>query len=243
MPDAKHPHLPKAPIAEAVVEFRVTGHPAPSEEFERFAVALGSGYPKHMKLQEATALLRFGEADTHADSSVSRIGVRLESADDKDIVIGSVRSLVVSRLAPYQSWDVLIEKIRMAWPIYREHFKPEQVIRMGVRCINRIDIGEEKVDLDAIFQAGPQIPPDLPQHLGQYMTRVVLPVDFHMGIAITQSLEPGSRDAVLDIDAYAELAANPADDHTLWDQLEKLHDQRNRAFFASLHKTVWEKYL
>jgi uncharacterized protein (TIGR04255 family) len=242
MPEATYPHLSKAPIAEAVVEFKVTGRPAPIEAFERFAAALGSGYPQHMTLQQASARLELSETGAHADIPVSRIGVRLASSDGKDVVIGAVRSFVVSRLAPYQSWDVLVRKIKSAWPVYCEHFAPDRIIRLGVRCINRIDLGEVSIDLDTVFTAGPKIPPDLPQGLGQFATRVIVPIDNDVGVSIAQNMEPSSRDVVLDIDSFEQLDVAP-DDAALWDRLERLHKLRNDAFFASLYKHVWEKYL
>ena len=243
MAEAKHPHLSKAPIAEAVVELRVTGQPASSEAFERFAVALSGSYPQQSKLQQASAKFEFRESVAHADIPVSRFGVRLGSADERDVVVGSIRSLVVSRLAPYGSWDALVEKVKAAWPLYREHFGPDRVVRVGVRCINQIDLGGDVIDLDTVFTAGPKIPPDLPQGLGEYATRVVVPMDDSAIVAITQALEPGSKLVVLDIDAFGQLDADPADDATLFGRLEMLHDLRNRAFFASIHKHVWERYL
>jgi uncharacterized protein (TIGR04255 family) len=240
---SKYPHLSKAPIAEAVVELRIAGQPASSEAFDGFASALKIGYPKHEKLQQAAAKFQLGESVVRAEVPVSRFGVRLASADDRDVVIGSVRSFVVSRLTPYQSWEALVEKVISAWPLYRTCFAPSKVIRAGVRCINRIGLGEGAVDLDSVFTAGPKIPPDLPQGLGQYSTRVVVPFEGGVGVAIAQVLEPPSGDVVLDIDAFSELDADPADDAALWRHLEALHDLRNRAFFASLHKHVWEKYV
>jgi uncharacterized protein (TIGR04255 family) len=243
MPLAKYPHLSKAPIAEAVVELRIAGQPASTEAFDGFASALRSGYPKNEKLQQAAAKFQLGESVVRAEVPVSRIGVRLASDDDKDIVIGSVRSFVVSRLKPYQSWEALVEKVVSAWPTYRAFFAPSKVIRAGVRCINRIDLGEEAVDLDSVFTAGPKIPPDLPQGLGQYSTRVVVPCENGVGVSIAQVLEPPSGDVILDIDAFSELDADPSDEVALRRHLEALHDLRNRAFFASLQKHVWEKYL
>lgn len=242
MPDAKHPHLSKAPIAEAVVELRVTGHPAATDAIDRFAAALKSDYSKQEPLQQALGNLHLGETMVRAEIPVSRIGVRLASGDNKDVVIGSTRSLVVSRLMPYESWDALIEKVVRVWPVYREHFGPSRVIRAGVRCINHIALGDETVDLDTIFTAGPKVPPALPQDLGQYSTRVVLPIEDDVGVSIAQKLEPPAKHVVLDIDAFSSMDAKPDDDATLLGKLGTLHDLRNRAFFASLHQHVWEQY-
>lgn len=241
MAEAKHPHLSKAPIAEAVVEIKVSGKPASSEAFERFADALRDGYPKKLKMEEQTFALRDGGASA---SPASRVGTRVTSTDDKDVVIGSIRSFVVSRLAPYESWDVLVGKVKAAWPVYREHFGPDRVIRAGVRCINRIDLGAEAVDLDKVFTAGPKIPPDLPQGLGEYRTRVVVPMgEAGSVVAVVQALDPGSNQVVLDIDAFGQMDADPADDAMVFERLELLHHLRNRAFFASLHRPIWERYI
>ena len=240
----KHPHLSKAPIAEAVVELRISGQPASSEAFDKFVSALQGAYPKHEKLHEVEARLHLGESVMRAEAPISRVGVRLASADDRDVVIGSVRSLVVSRLTPYQSWEVLMEKVASVWPLYRACFGPSRVIRAGVRCINRLTLDEGVTDLDSIFTAGPKIPPGLPQSLAQYSTRLVIPCEDGVGVSIVQALEPPSPGVVLDIDAFiSELDVDPLDEAVLWRDLEVLHDLRNRAFFASLQKNIWEKYL
>jgi uncharacterized protein (TIGR04255 family) len=220
----------------------VTGQPASTDAFDRFATAIKSEYPKQQPLQQASAKLQLGASIVHAEVPVSRIGVRAASADDKNVVIGSTRSLVVSRLKPYESWDALIERVKLLWPVYCEYFAPSRVVRVGVRCINHIELGDDSVDLDTVFTAGPKVPPDLPQGVGQYMTRVVLPIEADVGVSIAQTMEPLSGHVVLDIDAFSALDADAADAATLMIKLGELHDLRNRAFFASLYEHVWERY-
>jgi hypothetical protein len=103
-------------------------------------------------------------------------------------------------------------------------------------------LGDDSVDLDTVFTAGPKVPPDLPQGVGQYMTRVVLPIEADVGVSIAQTMEPLSGHVVLDIDAFSALDADAADAATLMIKLGELHDLRNRAFFASLYEHVWERY-
>ena len=157
--------------------------------------------------------------------------------------------LVVSRLPPYDSWETLIAEVRSLWVVYFKVFAPSSVMRLGVRYINRIDLEyvDGRIDFDTVFTAGPQIPPGLPQTLETFATRIVMPMpDQHATLAIVQALEAptvdGTHTALLDLDAFTNTLMKP-DTQEIWDQLDRLRKVKNTAFFESLLKPIWEKYL
>ena len=237
-----YPHLNNAPIAEAVIELRVRmSRPIPDASFEVFRVRLKDRFPRAQSIRFVASHLQFDdENQVKNDVSSTLFGVRLDDAEGTWVVQAKSDGLAISRLPPYESWESLIATAREVWPIYVEVFDPEAVLRLGARYINRVPLEAENVDLDAVLTAAPKIPPDLPQSLLQFVTRVVLPMGGD-GITVTilQLLEPasseGSRRAhvVLDIDAAYEQAITPKSPE-MWGLLEGLRNAKNMAFFGSL---------
>lgn len=248
-----YPHLTNAPIAEAVIEIRVRlSRPVGQDDFDAFKNRLIDQFPKAQSIRYVASHLHFdGDEQIKNDTSTSLIGVRLDDEVGHWVVQAKSDGLAVSRLPPYESWNGLLEKLRLVWPAYVEIFEPEMVLRLGVRYINRVPLPEtENVDLDTVLTGAPKIPPELPQTLTQFVTRVVLPIPAD-GIVLTvlQSLEatPGDIDGrrahvVLDIDAACEQALSP-NAPEIWGRLGALRSAKNMAFFGSLTKPTWEGFL
>lgn len=252
---ADYPKLTQAPIAEAVVEIRVrmSGLVVP-ERYAAFKERLKAKFPKAQNIQFVSARLHFDfedEAQSKKDLEQTLVGVRLDSEDGQWVVQAKNDGLTISRLPPYESWDALLAMVEGMWPEYVEVFKPEAVVRLGVRYINRIELpNQDCVDLDSILTVGPRIPPTLPQGLQQFLTRVVLPVeDKGIVLVISQTLQPKSPGpqappghVLLDIDASCEesLAVNSPE---VWAKLEALRKVKNMAFFGSVTEPTWRRYL
>lgn len=246
-----YPHLSKAPIAEAVVEVRVRmSRPVLLASFEAFRSRLKDNFPESQNIHFVASHLQFdSEEQIKNDVSTTLLGVRLDSADGKWVVQAKSDGFAVSRLPPYESWDSLIEMLRRLWPVYLEVFQPEAVLRLGARYINRVPLpDEDTVDLDAVLIAGPKIPPELPQSLAQFVTRIMLPMEAE-GIVLTvlQSLELMPADSavgryvVLDIDATCERTFEPTSAE-IWERLDALRDAKNKAFFGSLTKPTLRSF-
>lgn len=246
--------LSKAPIAEAAIEIRIPPiTPIPFAAIDQFCSAIAEQYPVSSPLRFIAPrfdLENLDDAQTEIQTrtAYSRFGARLASEDSRMVLQAKHDGLVVSRLQPYDSWEQLIGEVRKLWAIYVQLFKPPEVVRLGVRYINRIELSyvDGFVDFDKVFTRGPQIPPTLPQSLESFYTRVVMPIPAHSAtLALVQSLdaplEDGSHFATLDLDASISTAMKP-DSPSLWSQLEQLRAVKNEAFFASLHREVWEKY-
>jgi uncharacterized protein (TIGR04255 family) len=252
---ARFPHLTNAPIFEAVVELRVSGVTAGKSEhgFDELGDALAPDFPRRDPIKFVAPHFKFSleEDGAATESRVERgvIGVQLVSADKKFVVHAKKDSLVVSRRAPYTTWDDLRGWVRVVWPLYLHHLAPTAIGRIGVRYINHIAL-PPNTDTDNIFTAGPKIPSALPQSFLDFATRIVVPmVEYDAAVAIVQGvgLPPpagGPKDtATLDIDAYT--VGKPVDpaalDH-LWERMEHLHMVKNIAFFSALHEKVWRQF-
>ena len=249
---SNYPHLRNAPVAEAVIEIRARLHkPAGASEFTAFHEQLKDVYPKARHIRYIAAELKV-DADPAAMNEVTNsiVGVRLDDSDGKWVVQGKTEGITVSRLPPYESWDQLVNTLRTLWPVYVDVFRPEAVVRLGVRYINVIPLPEGQTDLDGMLTAGPRIPPGLPPELSEFMTRLVVPMHDN-GIVVTIMQAPGmvatargtGKDGVvLDIDAACEQSFGP-DWSAMWAKLGVLRDAKNKAFFSSLTKPTWEQFL
>jgi uncharacterized protein (TIGR04255 family) len=185
------------------------------------------------------------------DVSNSQVGVRLDSVDSKWVVQAKSDGLAVSRLPNYESWEQLLLEVKALWPKYVDVFKPEAVVRLGVRYINRLPLpGTDEVDIDTVLTSGPKIPSTLPQVIDEFVSRVVLPLeDKKIRLAIAQALPPVSAGSavplghvVLDIDASSEEALAPSAPE-VWEKLEALRDAKNMAFFGSVTESTWRSFL
>lgn len=247
-----YPKLSKAPIAEAVVEIRVRmAGPVANESYSVFSNRLKQSYPRSQNIRFLTAHLHF-ESDDEVKNEFGNalVGVRLDSEDGKWVVQAKSDGLTVSRMQPYTSWESLIAEVQSLWPQYVEVFRPEAVVRMGVRYINRIPLpGTDHVDLDSVLTVGPKIPPQLPQTLSQFLTRVVLPIEGDgIVLVISQALQPEPTDSakplghvVVDIDASCEESLT-VDSPDLWGKLIALREAKNMAFFGSVTEPTWRSF-
>jgi uncharacterized protein (TIGR04255 family) len=250
MLDNAFPHLTKAPIAEAVIEIRAAfAEPVREELYDTFRDIVQVSYPSHLAMRSIEPHFHFlSDTEVSTKTAFSRIGVQLWSADKKTVVIAKSDGLVVSRLPPYKSWSSLLADIQPLWRSYFEIFSPSLVTRLGVRYINRIalDYSDGRLDFDTIFVSGPQIPRGLPQVVENFSTRVVIPIESHGAtLAIVQALEVPAvppHFAILDVDAFMAVRLVP-EETEIWRQLGRLREVKNMAFFESLQKPIWEKYL
>ena len=249
----KYLRLSKAPIAEAVVEIRVRrSSPVDNKSYTAFADLMKAKFPKSQSIRFLTARLHFeNENDLKNELADTLVGVRLDSEDGKWVVQAKSDGLAISRMAPYESWGPLIAEVKATWPQYVEVFGPESVVRLGVRYINRIPLpGTDQVDLDSVLTGGPKIPPQLPQTLSQFLTRVVLPIEGEgITLVITQELQPEPNDPIaplgnvlVDIDASCE-GGLPVDSPDLWGRLESLRNTKNMAFFEAVTEPTWKRFV
>lgn len=240
-------HLNRAPIAEAVIELRI--RPAGglnSNVFLPLSQQLATRYPTEEKVQslEATFGMKDGKP-IGPDASYAELGVLRRSADQREVVQLRTNGFSFSRLAPYTSWEEVLPKALALWTSYRDLVKPERLIRLGVRYVNRLTL-PVSADLSAFLTAAPVVPGSLPQSLRSYLTRSVLH-DPQTGnsILLTQASEPSSDQEhltiLLDVDAFREADIDAGDDRLL-SLLESLRNLKNRAFFGSVTEQTLEMY-
>jgi uncharacterized protein (TIGR04255 family) len=241
------PHLSKAPILEATIEIRVaTANPVDISAFDAAVRELKDELPVQQMIQLVSSTLALGpDGKAEHQTSATPAGVRLDSRDQVRAIQMRPDLIAVSRVREYSRWSDLLELTERAWKLYAEAVRPTAVTRLGVRYINRILL-RDAGDLDQVLTAAPRIPPNLPQLIAGFNSRIVVPMQ-DCGVLISQTNETaaasdGSVQAalMLDIDAFTESV--PVDWGAIASKLEGLRYAKNLAFFSSLQPQVLEAY-
>ena len=244
--------LSKAPVVEAIIEIKARmARPTGTDVYAAFQDRWKEKYPTAQQIRFVATHLHFNaDAAVTNDVSHSVVGVRLDDEAGQWVVQGKSDGLTVSRLTPYESWERLVAVVQELWPTYVELFRPEAVLRLGVRYINMIPLPDKNaIDLDAVLTAGPKIPAQLSQDLSEFMTRLVLPVSgADSTVTIQQALgaiaggeAAGKPCVVLDIDAACEQVFG-VDSPEMWTKLADLRNAKNLAFFSSLTAPTLEQF-
>lgn len=237
-------HLRNAPITEAIIDFRVKARAGfRPEDFADLKTRLSERFPKvdeHRGLQVTLGVIK-GQVQPPVVQGPGLKGYFFKSSDEKTIAQFRADGFTFNRLRPYTSWEDLFPQAIELWSLYCIISKPEVVTRLAVRDINRIELPGGSVTLETLkshLRATPVIPPELPQSIISFLTRVTIR-DTATDIAahIAQALEgsaPGKQPAViLDIDAFMEREFS-VDDPAIEQTFGQLREFKNLIFFNSL---------
>lgn len=249
--------LTKPPIAEAAINLRVK----PTREFfdaELQGMAMDvkervlASFPgAQMQLVRKRQLEFKVEAPSPDGKSASGVAATSETIQGfrftGDGFAGIFRptEFIVSHLEAYDSFEALLGDAQKAWTVFKEVMKPAEVVRIGLRYINRIPLELPMVITD-YFTAVPELPEELEQDIEGYMVRttVGLPRE-NARVNLTQALESSVDEdvfAILDIDVFGSVEFKPGDAE-IWAKLEQFRGCKNRFFFGLVTEKTLEPYL
>jgi uncharacterized protein (TIGR04255 family) len=241
--------LANAPIREAIIDFRVRERRGfDLHELDAIRTRLEPEYVKKGPIIELQTNLSMSEkGDGIAETRSRELGIRLHSRDEKFVAQFSREGFTFSRLAPYETWEKLVTEARKLWAVYIDLAKPEVVTRVATRFINDLQLpmrpGEH---FEEYLATPPEVPAGLPQHVLQFLQRIVIH-DINTGLrAIVTQLLHGAWDdripVILDIDVFCELELTPASEDA-WSCLGEMRKFKNRVFFESLTEKAVELYV
>ncbi len=241
-PQTEYPHLSKAPIVEAVIDFRVK---LPSDfkldAFQPLRTQLAKGYPGFEEQQIVQQMIK-QEPGSAAEVSTRFSGIhgyRLLSTDGKNVVQLRRDGFTFSRLNPYTNWDEVFAEAWRLWVLYVEASEPLEVSRIAVRYINRMLFPLPFSNPEEYLKAPPMTAEGWPTEMSAFLSRVVMrEAESNVSVNVIQALEPQvpgqSDDALIfDIDAYEDVSL-PSDDVTIRERFGKLREMKNRVFFKGL---------
>src|SRR5580704_3737062 len=221
------PHYPRAPIWEAVIEFRFA-KPIEHKVLEKAAKQLKT-YP-FSENEQGLELRPDGRA------LPVQTGIKLSSLDRTDVVIFRTTTFVCSRLAPYTRWEDLRGRAEESWRVLRRKVQDITISRIGVRYLNRIDVPSEsgRVKVEDYITVFPVVPGTVERPMAQYVMQVVAPIgadqcQMVLNTATVPSPLIGHSSFILDLDVYRE-ASLPKRDDELWALTERMRGYKNDLF-------------
>jgi uncharacterized protein (TIGR04255 family) len=229
-------HYPNAPITEAIIDVRVK--PASDQKVDSLLGVRGGeelNYPRVESIFQAVGVMEVQPGQSaSALARQHQTGYKFVDAEGKNVWQCRQNGFTLGRLAPYDSWQPFRDEAQRLWSLYRERLKPEEVRRLAVRYINRIDLPEQPVELKKYFRTVPEVSPELPQPLTGFFMQLRMPQDdLKAETLINQTIIPPARagvvSVVLDIDLFRSNDV-PQDDEGIWAYFEQLHVRKNEVF-------------
>lgn len=237
--DEDFPHLPHAPIAEAVIDIRTR----PTIELEE----------KSLKAQLEGKLINYDFVDSQQlienqihfelgkqpSQTIQWKGLKYQSKDKKQITQFNNDGFVFSRLEPYPNWKELYDESMRLWQTYFELAKPVVISRLGLRFINRIQLPADNIELEDYLNRSPQPPKglDLPFSYFFHQDTLMTPDDAYRANIFTTvqpNQAPKQGEAlIIDIDVFTtkEFELNNV---MLEKSLLEMQWLKNKIFFGSV---------
>lgn len=231
-----------APIQKALIDIRVIPRPELElVDLQSFSDSWPDRFPESTLESAFSGELHLGDKPSFTSSHSIR-GVMFSSPES--IVQVQRDGFTFTKLAPYESWDSLLEETKNMWERYKEVAAPDSVRRLAVRYINHFLVPPDGVELHDMFNLHPQSPDGLPA-INDFAMQLAMahPVNPEYRAITTQATQqlPDEVRILLDIDVFTEVDQQP-DSLEIWNTLGDLRVFKNDIFFGTLNKE-WEKSL
>lgn len=249
---ARHRHLNRAPLVEALLDIRVT----PPEglaiesllEFEKALVA--TGYRRKGEKRQAGFMMKIvgSEMEPMKGGASNLIGYALIDATEKRVVQVTLNSFTQNLLAPYTQFEDLVDEAKRNWAEFLKVVRPTKITRLALRYINRLQLpiapGSRFEDF---LPYAPQVPPELPQGVSDFNSRATIVDERRQAHVIVNQIFQGSPPTsdgvavILDIDAIMDDQFD-VDDPKLWGYFDTLRELKNEAFFSYVTDALLGRY-
>lgn len=128
------------------------------------------------------------------------------SSDGRKIVNAASDGVSVHWLAPYTSGDDFWVLAESVWNCFRESYKPDQITRIGLRYINRIDLPDGPLELSEYVHLLPSEPTGFPGQTNHYFLRLLVRLDELSQATVIETpsvdAQSGNKSILLDVDVF-----------------------------------------
>ena len=243
------PHLPSAPIVEAVIHWRARIDKAlvPADLKEQLVERL-PGYAEFQQQHEFELQAQFD-----ADGSSTQVrrdnwrGFRCTSIDKKYVAQFHRDGFIFSRLEPYVDWDQFSQEALRLWQIFTSLAEPAEIQRLGVRFINRIRLAAIS-EVNRFLAKPPRCLEPIGLLSSDFFQRNVHQVPGHsFQINVVQTVQPSAPGEaegfglILDLDVSTTQAFD-CDEQSLKDRLTKMRWLKDKAFFSLLKPAAIKRF-
>ena len=242
--EEEFPHLPKAPIVEAVLDLRVVLFTEWNESslLNQLEERLPD-YPKREAMQE-TEIQFSPKTEPHVVKDSVHVGLKCQSEDSFNVVQFNKDSFVFSRLKPYENWGKFSQEALRLWEIYCELLEPTEIGRIGLRFINRLAIKQgQKIELADYYKRPPLPIEGLNWPLSGYLHQDVLQVPGTLySVNVIKTVQRTQQEAglLLDIDVFMQKSLNYGEVR-ISKYMDEMRWVKNKVFFSSSTKKALEE--
>jgi uncharacterized protein (TIGR04255 family) len=242
-------HYSRAPIKEALIDFRVV-LPADFSVQKLLMIheQISNQFPTYEPIYFSSLTVQTEPDIPNMQVSTDRqqIGFRFKDRSGLNIFQATLHGFTFNRLQPYETWEKFRSDARKMWGIYKDACEPEVVTRVALRYINQINIPVDvTLDLKDYFRVVPEISPGLTQNRINtfFMQLQIRQEDLDCMLIINETLAspeaPNFFTIILDIDLFRQHVWQSGD-KDIWDFLEKLRHRKNEVFKASITEKTEE---
>ena len=245
------PILKKAPIKEAIIEFRYPSIKGLSfEELEKISSPLTKKYPnkKTGYEQQIEFEITEGKGKSKVKDRIPK-SVILSLPNKNNVHLENGRFLF-SKMGPYDKWELFSEEAIEAWSLVNENLNVKEFTRMGVRFINNLNLPKGEDCLKDHLQSPPKVSEEICDiSIEGFLTRLVLvntkynDIKAYVTLGLDHNKNPmeDTLPVILDIDVIKSGKIN-LDLNTVIENLSNLRNFKNELFFKSLTPVGLELY-
>lgn len=229
------PPYDRPPIQECVVEFRFRSTLEDGAKFKSSLQDLKADYPHFQEQWALEAQFDLKSKWQQGAQKVTGVVFDNRKADNPRTRVGHflLDRFVFSQLPPYVSWDSFLPETQRLYSKYMPVGKPERILRIASRTINRLEIPGETANIEEYFKMSTKFPDSLPRDVVNFLTKLTLNFDDGIRATIIMTLpkkgKPESVGVIFDTDVY-KTCNLPPDSESVWEILEQIHQIRNQIF-------------
>lgn len=245
----EYTYLPRAPILEALIDFRVdpsVGENEESVKLDELKKLLVQGFPEAKEVQQWEAQISVGGDAGPSLQSMGRRRLRLDSTDKLNVIQVDRGGITYSQLKPYVGWAGFSKSFFDTWTHYLSVYKPKQVTQIVLRYINRFEFPNAILDLQEYFLTNPVLGPKIALPFSGYSMQFVLSneaISANCGVVQVAQPNPGGPGptVIFDLNAFKQ-GLFGFDEAVLRKHLEDLHGFKNDVFFGSITEKTMGMY-
>lgn len=229
----------KAPIREAIFDIRIDNVGTQTiSDIEKVHDLISNKYPKKKKQVNFIGKIEIKDNVQINNETNSEIkGLLFSNEKGNCQVQYRLDGFTFNMLEPYSEWDDFSNEALRLWEIYDKAMKPNAILRIALRYINRIEIPLPFEKFQDYIVNMPPIPRNLPQSFRSFFMQIDVPCDENgANIVLTETIEKGTKEKlpfIIDIDVY-KTGILSKDIKTLKAEFTKLRDYKNSTFENSI---------
>lgn len=230
----------RPPITEAVIGITFSS-PMDAAQLASVNNALQKNYPHKQDVSTFDLALEFNTKDAGSNKAKLKPtqGHRLSTDDQTQLVVLWPNSITLSQLPPYKGWGNFIERFERDWGTLKKILGFQQISRIGVRYINRIDIPATApiIEHEQFLNIYPKMP-DILNPLEAYAIQASVALkDINCQLTINTASVPSPllehASFVIDTDIFSDKSP-PQSDSDLIKLLNKIRAKKNQVFEACI---------